>query len=98
MTLLACASCSKKRNTIEKEPAVTNTASSPDIRGEEVSYRAGDTMLQGYVAWDASRPGPLPGVLVVHEWWGHTDYVRGRARMLAEGYFFFAALRSATSA
>jgi len=87
MSLLACASCTKKPNTIEKEPAVTNSASGPDIRGEEVTYRAGDTTLKGYLAWDASKPGPLPGVIVVHEWWGHNDYVRGRARMLAEeGY------------
>jgi ABC-type antimicrobial peptide transport system permease subunit len=28
-----------------------------------------------------------PGVLVVHQWWGHSDYVRKRARMLAKlGY------------
>ncbi len=87
MCLLACTSCSKKPKTIEKEPAVTNTANGPDIRGEEVTYRAGDTTLKGYLAWDASKPGPLPGVIVVHEWWGHNDYVRGRARMLAEeGY------------
>lgn len=65
----------------------TKTASGPDIRAEEVTYHAGDTELKGYLAWDAGKPGQLPGVLVVHEWWGHNDYVRGRARMLAEeGY------------
>lgn len=58
-----------------------------DIRAEELSYQAGDTSLKGYIAWDTSKPGPLPGVIVVHEWWGHNDYVRRRARMLAEeGY------------
>ncbi|NNE16988.1 MAG: dienelactone hydrolase family protein [Myxococcales bacterium] len=64
-----------------------NTARDVDVRGEEVSYSAGKTTLKGYLAWDASKPGPLPGVIVVHEWWGHNDYVRRRARMLAEeGY------------
>ncbi len=87
MSLLACMSCSKKANTIEKEPTMTNTARGPEVRDEEVSYSAGDTTLKGYLAWDASKPGPLPGVIVVHEWWGHNDYVRRRARMLAEeGY------------
>lgn len=87
MSVLACTSCSKKAKTIEKEPVMTKTASGPDIRGEEISYSAGDTTLKGYLAWDASKPGPLPGVIVVHEWWGHNDYVRRRARMLAEeGY------------
>ena len=59
----------------------------PDIETEEVVYEVGGTKLTGYVAWDASKSGPRPGVLVVHEWWGHNDYVRKRARMLAElGY------------
>ncbi|HID82272.1 MAG TPA: dienelactone hydrolase family protein [Thiotrichales bacterium] len=58
-----------------------------DIRGEEVSYEAGDVTLKGYLAYDANIKGKRPGVLVVHEWWGHNDYVRNRARMLAEmGY------------
>lgn len=58
-----------------------------DIRTEEISYTAGGAKCTGYIAWDASKPGRRPGVLVVHEWWGHNDYVRGRARMLAEmGY------------
>lgn len=59
----------------------------PDIQTEEVTYRSGDTELQGYLAWDANQKGPRPGILVVHEWWGHGEYVRKRARMLAElGY------------
>lgn len=58
-----------------------------DIRTEEVHYTAGGAECTGYIAWDASRPGKRPGVLVVHEWWGHNEYVRRRARMLAEmGY------------
>jgi dienelactone hydrolase len=70
------------------EPAPASTA--PDIRGEEIIYEAGGTTLKGYIAYDASA-GPRPGVLVVHEWWGHNDYVRDRARMLAEmGYTAFA--------
>ena len=35
--------------------------------------------------------GKLPGVLVVHEWWGLNDYVKGRAVQLANlGYVAFA--------
>lgn len=57
------------------------------IHGEEVTYTQGDTTFRGYIAWDDAMQGPRPGVLVVHEWWGHNDYVRRRARMLAElGY------------
>jgi dienelactone hydrolase len=63
------------------------TAAQAEIRGEEVSYRAGNTVMKGYIAWDDAIKGKRPGVLVVHEWWGHNDYARKRARMLAElGY------------
>ena len=57
------------------------------VIGKEVSYQAGDTTLKGYVAYDDSFKGKRPAVLVVHEWWGHNEYARKRARMLAElGY------------
>lgn len=58
-----------------------------DLRTEELTYSAGGATCTGYLAWDASIAGKRPGVLVVHEWWGHNDYVRRRVRMLAEmGY------------
>ena len=53
------------------------------IVGEEVSYRAGDTLLKGYLAYDDAVQGKRPGILVVHEWWGHNAYARKRAEMLA---------------
>lgn len=66
---------------------MTDTENTPGIRSDEVSYSAAKTTLNGYIAWDASRSGTRPGVIVVHEWWGHNEFVRRRARMLAEeGY------------
>ena len=57
------------------------------VKGEPVSYKAGDLTLNGYIAFDDSITVKRPGVLVVHEWWGHNEYARQRARMLAElGY------------
>ncbi|MBI3604303.1 MAG: dienelactone hydrolase family protein [Nitrospirae bacterium] len=57
------------------------------VIGKEVDYRAGDTVLKGFLAYDDAKPGKRPGVLVVHEWWGLNDYARKRATMLAElGY------------
>ncbi|MCC7411579.1 MAG: dienelactone hydrolase family protein [Gammaproteobacteria bacterium] len=59
----------------------------PEIRAETVEYEAGGTLLRSYLAYDEARAGKRPGVIVVHEWWGLNDYIRGRARMLAElGY------------
>lgn len=58
-----------------------------DIQSREIEYTAGGKALKGYLAWDGAQDGARPGVLVVHEWWGHNDYVRRRADLLAElGY------------
>ncbi len=62
-----------------------------EVRTERVPYRHGDLHLEGYLAWDDALSGKRPGVLVVHEWWGLNDYVRGRAEQLARlGYVAFA--------
>ncbi|HQU71924.1 MAG TPA: dienelactone hydrolase family protein [Calditrichia bacterium] len=57
------------------------------VVGQEVTYSAGDVTMKGYLAYDDAVEGQRPGVLVVHEWWGHNPYARKRADMLAEmGY------------
>lgn len=53
------------------------------VSGKEVSYQAGDVRLKGYLATDTAIQGKRPGILVVHEWWGHNAYARKRADMLA---------------
>ncbi len=54
---------------------------------QEIVYSADDTSMKGFLVYDGDIEGKRPGVLVVHEWWGHNDYARKRARMLAElGY------------
>jgi dienelactone hydrolase len=54
---------------------------------ETVTYTVGDREFTGYLVYDDARAGPRPGVIVVHEWWGHDVYARARADMLAaEGY------------
>jgi dienelactone hydrolase len=54
-----------------------------EVQGKAIEYKAGDTVLKGYLAWDDANTQAHPGVLVVHEWWGHNDYSRKRAEMLA---------------
>jgi dienelactone hydrolase len=61
------------------------------LHTEKVQYKQGDTDLVGYLAYDDSTASKRPGVLVVHEWWGLTDYEKRRAELLAqEGYIAFA--------
>ena len=62
------------------------------IQTKTVEYKQGDTTLEGFVAWDDAISGPRPGVLVVHQWMGLTDYEKHRAEMLAQlGYVAFCA-------
>lgn len=62
------------------------------IRTETVTYKQGDTTLEGFVAYDDAVKGARPGVLVVHQWMGLTDYEKHRAEMLAQlGYVAFCA-------
>ncbi|AHE99590.1 dienelactone hydrolase family protein [Thioalkalivibrio paradoxus] len=62
-----------------------------EIQVDEITYEHAGIELTGYLAHDASREGPRPGVIVVHEWWGHDAHARRRAEMLAEaGYVGFA--------
>jgi dienelactone hydrolase len=62
------------------------------IHTETVDYKQGDTTLEGFLAYDDSISGKRPGVLVVHQWLGLTDYEKGRAKQLAElGYVAFCA-------
>ena len=62
-----------------------------EITSQEIHYQADGIKLKGFLAFDNKQKEPRPGVIVVHEWWGHNDYARKRARMLAElGYVAFA--------
>jgi len=62
-----------------------------ELRTEAVEYKHGDTVLEGYLAYDTAVKGKRPGILVVHEWWGNNDYSKRRAEQLAGlGYIAFA--------
>ncbi len=82
------ASCNDQKNNSEKTSAKDSTMS---IKEEAVSYTLNGTNFKGYVTYDSALQGKRPAVLVVHEWWGLTDYPRNRAKQLAElGYIAMA--------
>lgn len=93
--VLSLGSCDKSdpaSTTPDDGKSATPTATpETSIHGEEVRYSAGGVEFLGYLAYDDKAQGPRPGILIVHEWWGHNEYVRERARMLAKaGYTAFA--------
>ncbi|MDZ4348401.1 MAG: dienelactone hydrolase family protein [Xanthomonadaceae bacterium] len=62
-----------------------------EVRTEIVEYTIDSQPFRGMIAYDDAIEGPRPGVIVVHEWWGHNDYQRERAKALAGlGYTAFA--------
>lgn len=70
---------------------VCSVAGHAAVEGREFRYVVGDQVHVGYLARDVAAGEPRPAAIVVHEWWGHNDYARKRADMLAEqGYVAFA--------
>lgn len=57
------------------------------MKEQEIEYRAGDVTAKGFLAYDDTVAGKRPGVLVVHEWWGHTQFTRDCARKAARAGF-----------
>jgi carboxymethylenebutenolidase len=53
---------------------------------ETVQFSAPDGMVSGFLALPATR-GKHPALVVVHEWWGLTDWVKGETEKFAQqGY------------
>lgn len=56
-----------------------------EVKTETIVYQDGGVTLEGFVAYDADKvEDKTPGVLVVHQWMGLTDYEKGRCKQLAE--------------
>jgi dienelactone hydrolase len=76
-------------------PLVMSLSSTPvlaAIQTRTIEYKHGNTVLEGYLAYDDAITGKRPGVLVVHEWNGLQSFVKQRTEELAKlGYVAFAA-------
>ena len=68
------------------------TGAYADVKLQVVEYQQGDTALEGWIVYDDSLQGKRPGVVVVHDWMGVSDYAKMRAEKLAQlGYVAFVA-------
>ncbi|MCC6758407.1 MAG: dienelactone hydrolase family protein [Candidatus Omnitrophica bacterium] len=57
------------------------------VQTKTFEYKDGDTVLEGYVAYDDAVAGKRPGVLVVHDWMGFGPFANQKAEELAKlGY------------
>jgi carboxymethylenebutenolidase len=65
---------------------LTLTLSAAAATSKTVSYKSGDETVQA-VMYTPEGKGPFPGIVVIHEWWGLNDWVKGEASKLADqGY------------
>jgi carboxymethylenebutenolidase len=55
---------------------------------QDLAYGEGEkSNLVGYLAMPQDAAEPLPGIIVIHEWWGLNDNIKAMTRRLAgEGY------------
>ena len=62
------------------------------IKTEDIHYQWGGQSFSGFLAQPKKlRQKKIPGVIIVHEWWGHNNYIQRRAKQLAEeGFVVFA--------
>ena len=58
------------------------------VVGEQVTYATVDGQpISGYLSRPANAPANLPGLIVIHEWWGLNDNIRQMTdRLAGEGY------------
>ncbi|WP_019038710.1 dienelactone hydrolase family protein [Psychroflexus tropicus] len=84
ISLLSCKSEGEKASTKQVEQIQTEEV---EIIGKEISYKSDSTVLRGYIAHNELIDQKRPGIIVVHEWWGHDEFAREKADELAEmGY------------
>ncbi len=70
---------------------MAGTVASADVVTQEIEYNDGETVLQGYLAYDDALTEEVPGVLICHQWMGLGEHEKNTARRLAsDGFVAFA--------
>ena len=71
---------------------VIGSMASAKIVTNPVEYKQGGTALEGFIVYDDEVSGLRPGVVIIHQFMGVTDYEKMRAEQLAGlGYVAFVA-------
>lgn len=81
------AACKQSTNNQNTYTAMQKSLSEKNIKEEKTSFQFNGKEHIAYLAYDTQQNGERPGIIVVPEWWGLNEYVRERAKMLADlGY------------
>ncbi len=78
--------------TRDRSGSATQKTPERQVVAETLPYaEVDDELVYGHFVFPADMVDPLPGVIVIHEWWGLNDDVRAMAeRIAAEGYVVLA--------
>jgi dienelactone hydrolase len=69
-----------------------STEAGAEVKTRTIEYHQGNTVLEGFMAYEPAGKPLKPGVLIVHDWTGVGRFVKNRAEQLARlGYVAFAA-------
>jgi carboxymethylenebutenolidase len=57
-----------------------------EVKTMDITLKSGEEEIQAFLA-EPDGKGPFPGIVVIQEWWGLTDWIKENAkRLAAQGY------------
>ena len=71
---------------LHRPPPPSTAFDRPDVHAEYVKYVSGRDTITGYLAYP-ERKDPAPGVVVIHEIFGMSDFIRQTTEQLAKDGF-----------
>lgn len=88
LTMFSCSKKSEVTDSVAQTETSAEKNENAKIKTEEISYGINGVTHRSFAAYNPDLEGELPVVFVLPEWWGLTDYVKGRVKQLAElGYY-----------
>jgi carboxymethylenebutenolidase len=88
---VAATAAEHQHDTPAPTPAAQVEPKVPVLEQELAYGEAQRSNLVGYLAMPQDAAEPLPGIIVIHEWWGLNDNIKAMTRRLAgEGYVVLA--------
>lgn len=94
VSVIFAVSCnnSSTKNSTQTAVDSTKNSSTLNIKEDSIHYQIDGKTYNGYIFYNGDQKDKRPGIVVVHEWWGLTDYPKIRAKELAKlGYIALAA-------
>jgi carboxymethylenebutenolidase len=77
--------CGNKNNELDDNVSQVKN-DSLKLKTMMIAYKSGADTVQAYLAMPEGD-GPFPGLIVIHEWWGLTDWIKNNADSFADdGY------------